>query len=130
MPYSLVIKIDCTVPVKVGNFKSKFPPSLNHRLHWAQRSRLNKIWRMKVNRSIGLKQPRKPLEKCFAIITKYGTRDCDFDNLVTSMKAVIDGLTDAGIMVDDSTKHFSCEYKFEKCKRNDECLVIQVMETA
>ena len=95
-----------------------------------KRESINKIWRMKVNRSIGLHQPRQPLDKCFAIITKHGTRDCDFDNLVTSMKPVIDGLTDAGVMVDDSTKHFSCEYKFEKCKRDEECILIQLLEVA
>jgi hypothetical protein len=126
--YEYQISINCSIPVKVGNFKNKFPPSLNHRLHWSQRSRLNKIWRLRVQNVIRGLEPSEPLERCHAVITKYGTRDMDFDNLVTSMKPVVDGLVDAGVMVDDKSRHFSCEYKFEKCKRGTECLVIQLKE--
>lgn len=128
MAYNHTFEIDCSLPVKIGNFKNKFPPSLNHRLHWAQRSKLNKLWRHRVYCEVGKDRPPKPLDKCHAIITRYSTRELDFDNMITSNKPIVDGLVDAKVMKDDSVKHFSCDYRFMKCKRGDECLVIQLIE--
>ena len=126
--FSAEIVIDCSEAVKCGKFSNKFPPSLNSRLHWAQRSKLNKLWRARAYCAIGKDKPRYPLDKVRCIITKYSTRACDWDNMVTQFKPVIDGLVDAGVVIDDSVEHFSAEYKFEKCKKSFEKIHIFIME--
>ncbi len=127
-PYQYTAVIDCSTRTKVGNFLNKFPPSLNHRLHWSVRAKANKLWRARVYLAIGSDRPEYPLEKCHAVFTKVSTRPCDFDNLVTSMKPIADGLKDARVIIDDSVEYFSAEYKHEKCKRGFEKLRIELRE--
>jgi len=127
-PYEYTAEICCAVSVKIKGFGNKFPPNLNHRIHWAQRARLNKMWRARVYLAIGADRPKFPLNKTHVIFTKISTKACDFDNLVTSMKPIADGLKDAGVIIDDSVEYFSAEYKFEKCKRGDEKLRIEIKE--
>lgn len=76
--------------------------------------------------SVGRSKPRFPLEKCHAVITRHSSKTVDFDNMVTSCKPIVDGLVDAGIMVDDSVEYFSAEYLFVKCKRGKELLEIKL----
>ncbi len=68
--------------------------------------------------------------KCFVMFTKVAPRDSDHDNFQASLKPVIDGLKDAGIMFDDSREYFKSDNQFEKCKRGHEKLVIEIKEIA
>ena len=56
-------------------------------------------------------RPDAPIEKAHISITwkSKDKRDRDMDNLLSAMKGTIDGLVDAGVMVDDSAKHL-CRY--------------------
>jgi Holliday junction resolvase RusA-like endonuclease len=62
-------------------------------------------------------KPDEPFEKAHISITykSKDKRDRDMDNLLSAMKGTIDGLVDAGVMVDDSAKHlcrYILDYKF------------------
>lgn len=126
MTYEHTIVIDCSEHIRAGSWRNKFPPSMNARLHWSSRAKLNKIWRARTYVCVGKDRPESPLEKCHAVITRYGVGMVDFDNMVTSNKPIVDGLVDAGVMVDDSAEYFSAEYLFCKCKRGAERIEIKV----
>lgn len=73
------------------------------------------------------KRPEKPLENFKISITRYGARCLDYDNLISSFKPYIDGLTLSGIIIDDSWKYLkqiSTDQKISKEKK----LVIRVDE--
>lgn len=49
-----------------------------------------------------LKKPESPLLECSITCIRLSSRASDYDNLVASFKPIIDGLMDAGIIVDDN----------------------------
>ncbi len=54
-------------------------------------------------------KPDYPFNRAHITITwrSKDKRDRDIDNLLSAMKGTIDGLTHAGVIVDDSAKHLS-----------------------
>ena len=53
-------------------------------------------------------------------VTRYGSRELDFENLADGMKPLFDGLKRAMLIVDDSPKWIDSEYIQKKCKRTEE----------
>ena len=53
-------------------------------------------------------------------VTRYGSRELDFENLADGMKPLFDGLKRALLIVDDSPKWIDREYIQKKCKRTEE----------
>ena len=77
---------------------------------------LGRAWRAKHQRFLKIKndiklithskKPEAPLEKFKIAITRsHGGRYLDWDNLIASFKPIIDGLTMAGIIKNDSWKY-------------------------
>lgn len=69
----------------------------------------------------------QPLERFLISVTRYGARALDYDNLISSLKSHIDGLTVGGIIANDSwkfVKYISVNQVVGKEKK----LVIQVEE--
>lgn len=61
------------------------------------------------------KRPNKPLEKAKITCIRYSSAEPDFDNLAISFKSAIDGLRDAGIILDDKKKNIGMTtYMWEK----------------
>ena len=60
-------------------------------------------------------RPDKPFEKAHITITwrSKDKRKRDIDNLLSAMKGSIDGLVEAGVLVDDSAKHLSYTLFYE-----------------
>ena len=81
------------------------PPSANHRHgHWAIQAKSNRDWRQKAKLScMTQKRPPKPLSKAKLTCTRHSAREPDHDNLVSSFKAIIDGIKDAGVIEDDKS---------------------------
>lgn len=85
-------------------------PSLNQTLrlgHWSKHARYRKRWSMLV---LVAKSDAKlfrvePLQKARVTIERHGGRTLDRDNLAGGVKALIDGLKDNGLIVDDSPAH-------------------------
>lgn len=51
---------------------------------------------------IGSKRPEEPLTKFSVMVTRYGAKPLDYDNLVASLKPFIDSLTLSKVIKDDS----------------------------
>ena len=71
------------------------------RLHWAVKAKEAKSWRNLVAMATLGAKPPHPLKSATLALTRYSTREPDFDGLVSSFKHIIDGLVDAGIIADD-----------------------------
>ncbi len=70
--------------------------------HWAAKARMKKEWRQRVCLKAVPFAPMVPLEKAEIECIRYTSHSMDYDNLVASFKALIDGLKDAGIIIDDN----------------------------
>jgi Holliday junction resolvase RusA-like endonuclease len=81
-------------------------PKLNntHYSNWRVAMAERKKWRTASAWACIGNKPLFPLKKCTITCVRhsYG-RQPDFDNLVVSFKSIIDGLKDAGVIVDDSS---------------------------
>jgi len=81
--------------------------SANDRSHWASKARLVKVWREAA--AVHAKAAKLPHITEPVTITGWVhrtiTRRADAHNRILTVKAVIDGLVDAGVLTDDSDKH-------------------------
>lgn len=81
-------------------------PKLNntHYTNWRVAAAERKKWRRAAFLLATPQRPFSPLQKCTLTCTRYAYgKKPDFDNLVISFKSIIDGLKDAGVIVDDSS---------------------------
>jgi Holliday junction resolvase RusA-like endonuclease len=99
--------------------------------HWTVVGAERKKWRSFVCTLIrfnGL-YSQAPLERCALTCTRHSPREPDFDNLVISFKSIIDGLKDAGVIVDDKP---SCiverKYLWVKCPPKKGFVTVRVEE--
>lgn len=78
--------------------------SNSHHLNWRVAAGERKKWRRAAYLKTLSLRPPFPLSLCSITCTRHSSgREPDFDNLVISFKSVIDGLKDAGIILDDSS---------------------------
>ncbi len=73
------------------------------------------------------KEPQVPLENFKLSITRHGARALDYDNLISSFKAYIDGLKLAGIIKDDSWKYIK-QINTNQVISKEKKLVIRIEE--
>ena len=101
------------------------PPSLNARLHWRARHRENAKWKSLVGTSVLLfHRPPYPLPRAKLTLTKFSIQRPDYDNLVTSMKPIIDGLVECGVLVDDHWDIIGMpDCRWEKCSHKNEARI-------
>lgn len=81
----------------------------NDRLHWAKKAKLTKAWREAAHwyaKAAGLP---KGLRRVHVLVEihKSTTRKYDAGNLAPTAKAVVDGLVDYGLVVDDDNAHLT-----------------------
>lgn len=84
------------------------PLSLNDRMHWRVKAKHTKAWRG-VACDLA-RRDRIPTLERFTAVLHYQPRDNrarDADNLVASLKPLVDGLRDAHVAVDDDTAHYA-----------------------
>ncbi len=84
------------------------PPSLsNLRIHWSRRAPLMREFRETTfyEARKRYKKPTEPFERVRIDGHFFGWNRRDPDNLISSLKPIIDGLVDAGFIVDDSQEH-------------------------
>lgn len=61
------------------------------------------------------KEPKEPLKKAKVTLSRFSTREPDFDGLVCSFKPILDGLTNSKIIIDDKMSVIGQPtYKWEK----------------
>lgn len=76
----------------------------SNRGHWTTRMKEAKIWRRRVW-AVALTSnqiPNEPFNKAKITCTRFSSGKCDFDGLVSCFKHCIDGLIDAGIIINDT----------------------------
>ena len=83
--------------------------NLNQRMHWAPKAELTRKWRQTALMTAQVGGLPKGLAKVHvtAHITKPTRRAFDVHNLIPTLKAIIDGLVDHGLVADDSTKYLT-----------------------
>jgi crossover junction endodeoxyribonuclease RusA len=106
------------------------PESINSigRKHFMVKTAESKKWRTYVVfESKGKALPPTPLAKAKLTFTRVSKRQMDFDNLVSSFKAVQDGLVDAGIIINDTPRVIGTPtYLWEKCLGNNAFIKIKI----
>jgi Holliday junction resolvase RusA-like endonuclease len=108
--YSLTLELD--IQKTDPNRLLGCAPALKHRLF--------SVIKRDIKHLCHGKAPAAPLERFLLSVVRHGPRPLDYDNLIASLKAYIDGLTLAGIIVDDSwqyIKHISVEQEKSKQKK-------------
>lgn len=113
------------------------PDTLNARkTHWAAKMLQARKWKENVVNAIILgkhPRPESPLQRAKLVLTRYSSasRPPDFDNLVGSFKNCLDGLKEAGILIDDNPLIIGQpEYKWEQTNPKKGHITIVVEEVA
>jgi hypothetical protein len=103
---------------------------LNYRGHWRAIHAEKKKWRLLTLAAIQNQfKPTQPLTSAALKLTRYTSRASDFDNRVSSFKAVVDSLVEAGILAnDDDGVIRQREYPWIKCANKDSKIRIEVSE--
>jgi hypothetical protein len=73
--------------------------------HWKTRTGVARTWKRRIWASCWHLKPDSPLIKAKLTLTRFSSRECDFDNLVSSFKSCIDGLVEAGILANDKREN-------------------------
>lgn len=82
--------------------------------HWRTRHRHDREWKYLVDGHAQAKGlPPEPLESAHLELVRYSTREPDTENLANSFKALVDALKGT-VIVDDSPRHVSREYRWER----------------
>ncbi len=108
------------------------PPMVNksNALSWKANMGHRRKWRrmsMLAARAAGI--PPAPLNKATVTLTRYSSREPDFDGLVSGMKSLLDGLKDALVIVDDKMSNIGVPtYIWEKCKPGTGKVSVEVRE--
>lgn len=72
---------------------------------------------------------RDPLTSAKLTLTRHSSKEPDFDGLVSSFKAVIDGLKEAGIIADDKMSIIGQpQYRWQKAKMKQGKISVAVEE--
>lgn len=104
------------------------PPSLNEwqRMHWAKRGRVKNTAALLVMQALteGHKSlPRFRGKVSIEITLSYPRNLRDEDNLVASVKPLLDAIRGLGVIVDDSPKWLELSVKQAKGRRQTACVI-------
>lgn len=98
--------------------------------HWTRKASEIKRWKNAVyyachkEKIIGIGLRRAHLE-----LTRYSSRECDFDNLVGSFKPIVDGLKYARVIIDDKPSVIGSPiFKWVKVPRKECRIQIKVFD--
>lgn len=113
----------------------RVPPSPNNLLgsHWRYRAKNSELWRTEI--AVAVHQaggpPAKPYPRAKVTIDRRSRGELDPDNLVGSVKPVLDGLRYARVLVDDTPKHLELVVTQSRtCRNRPRTLIeIQPLET-
>jgi len=89
------------------------------RAHWSAKVKEARHWIEMVALVTAGKRPRSPLPKVKLTLTRYSSREPDYDGCVSTFKHVIDGLVHARIITDDKISNIgSPTYCWVEAKPN------------
>lgn len=100
------------------------------RNHFAKHTIFKKVKSQVNEQSLG-KRPLSPLKSFRISATRFSPKFMDFDNLVSSLKPVIDGLVLAKVLTDDKWEFLNgSNYHLDQVKSKDKKIIIKVEEVA
>ena len=85
-------------------------------------------WKNLVRLATLRSKPKSPYKIAKLKLIRHSSTCPDYDGLCSGFKAVIDGLTEAGIIEDDSMTHIGMP-TFEWCKAKRGCGFVEVFVT-
>lgn len=100
----------------------KLPPTINliGRSHWAVEASNARKWKSYVALAVGRKLPSSPLERAKITLIRHSSNEPDYDGLVSSMKATIDGLVGCGVLKNDKMSNIGVpNYLWRKARRGE-----------
>jgi hypothetical protein len=98
------IEVISCVPYKVRIFLSGTPKGTNKILghsYWVKHKSACK-WKSHLAAVIGFNKPARPIEKVNITAIRHAFRMLDFDSCVASLKPVVDGLVECGLLKNDN----------------------------
>lgn len=110
---------------------SGLPPMTNNssRKCWQARMKESNTWKNLVINKCWGKEPPDPLKKARLVLTRYSTKEPDFDGLVSGFKHVIDGLKKSNVIFDDKVSIIgNPTYKWEYCGKGLGKVKVEVYE--
>ena len=110
------------------------PPGLNgSQSNWRVKAGIRKQWRRLASLAVGHRAPPRPLANAKLTLIRCSTRPMDWDNAAASLKPLVDGLRDAGVIADDGPDVIGQPVMlWEKAKRGEgkvRIIVEEVCET-
>lgn len=103
-------------------------PNRGSKNSWQARHAHVKKWKNWVGvRCLGHKPP-SPLERSILTLTRHSSVEPDPDNLAASFKPVIDGLREAGIIVNDRSSNVSIFFRWSYCAPGEKKITVRVEE--
>lgn len=101
------------------------PLSLNGRMHWRVKAKHTKQWR----EFAAVEAARYPaLPACDVTLTWFvrDSRRRDEDNLYLLLKALCDGLVDAGVVPDDTSQYMGKKCRIERAPKDAETAYMEL----
>jgi hypothetical protein len=97
--------------------------------NWRTKHGHARKWKIAVLIAIGSNRPDTPIAKCRLKLTRCSARRPDYDGLVSGFKPIIDGLVEAGVLLNDSYENVDIpEYLHETCGAKDGKMRVRVIE--
>ncbi len=97
------------------------------RKHWSIITHEKNKWHRLVNLFLRHNKPPKPASMARITLTRYSTKEPDFDGLVGSFKYVIDALVKCGVIIDDKYSVIGeSTYKWNKCKQKEQRIEVRI----
>lgn len=97
--------------------------------HWRKKWAETTKWKMWTKLAVGANRPHAPLEQARLVLTRCTSVEPDFDNLAASFKAIIDGLREAGVLVNDRRSNIGDpKFRWQKAARNASKVIVEVEE--
>lgn len=98
--------------------------------HWRSKAAETKRWKQATFASAWPSRPTTPLEQAKLTLTRHSSSQPDYDGLVHSFKAIIDGLRQAKVLADDKIMNIGRpEYLWVKCAPKLGHVTIKVQQT-
>lgn len=116
--------------VYVLEFTIKGLPKMQNELlrnRWQITAGLSRLWKKRVFLNAWHLRPPVPLKTAKLTLTRHSSRRGDYDGLVSSFKAIIDGLVEAQIIENDMHENIGVpEYRWEKAGLREGFVMIRV----
>jgi len=116
-PFRLELKIHGLPKMSNALLRSGWKAKHGHARQWKRR-----VWAV-----AWPYRPAKPLDRVKLTLTRCSSSEPDADGLVSGFKSVIDGLVEAGILVNDRPANIGFpDYRWEYCVKGKGHLIIVV----